>query len=128
MELTIDQQRTNLFNQLGAFFAFNNAQFAEKQQENTTYVTMGAGLICPKENASELVDGLEKLSNESIRLDLANNTIKEIIHRELANHEAQITGDISDTVDALDGYPITVEQIQAEYSVFFQKCVDNDWF
>lgn len=128
MELTIDQQRTNLFNQLGAFFAFSNAQFAEKQQENTTYVTMGVGLICPKENASELVDGLEKLSNESIRLDLANNTIEEIIHRELANHEAQITGDISDTVDALDGYPITAEQVQAEYSVFFQKCVDNDWF
>jgi hypothetical protein len=128
MELTLAQQQTNLFNQLGAFFAFSKGQFSEKQKENTTYVNMGAGLICPKENASQLIDSLEKLSNESIRLDLANNTIEEIIHRELANHEAQVTGDISDTVDALDGYPITAEQVQAEYSVFFQKCIDNDWF
>ena len=53
---------------------------------------------------------------------------KELIQYELGNHEAQITGDISDTVDALEGYGITREEVQAEYKEYFQKCIDNDWF
>ena len=37
----------------GAFFAFSQSQFDEQKKEGVIYVSMGAGLICPKENADK---------------------------------------------------------------------------
>ena len=54
--------------------------------------------------------------------------IKKIIHRELANFECQIVGDITDAYDILKDYGITKEQVLKEYKIFYQKCIKNDWF
>lgn len=124
----MEERQTAAFNEAGAFFAFGQAQFDEKAVKGITYTDMGAGLICPKGKAAWLFEQLENIFKTSVEQDMAENGKKAIIHRELANHEAQITGDVEETVAALEGYPITVEEIQAEYPEYYQKCVDNDWF
>ena len=45
-----------LFKDTGAFFAFSNEQVDEQKQEGVKYVSLGAGMICPKENASRLCE------------------------------------------------------------------------
>lgn len=121
--------QTELFNKTGAFFAFSNAQFDEQKQEGVNYAAIGAGLICPKSNVDALINGLDRINSDGIAADIADNGIKAIIHRELANHECQISMDISDAVAKLADYPgITRETVQAEWKEYFQNCIDNDYF
>lgn len=108
--------------------AVGQSQFDEKRKEGVEYVNLGAYLICPKENAIELWSGLKTIYEQAIAQDMEENGKKKIIHRELANHESQITHDIEDTCLALSDYPITREEIQAEFREFFNMCVENDWF
>ena len=123
------QDKTSaLFSRLGVFFAFSSEQFEKSQVKDVVYINMGAGMVCPKENVKELTDEFQKIIKEGREEDLSENGRVGIIHRVLANYETQITGDIGDTVDALEDYGITREEIQAEYQSFYQKCVDNDWF
>ena len=122
------EKQTQLWNDNGAFFAFSKKQLNEEKKEGVVYVSLGMGLIAPKENASKVIEGLESINTEGIKQDISENGIKAIIHRELANYEAQITGDISDTVQALEDYGITREQVSAEYPAYFQFCIDNDYF
>jgi hypothetical protein len=121
-------KQTQLWNDNGAFFAFSKKQLDEEKKEGVVYVSLGMGLIAPKENALKVIEGLESINTEGIKQDISENGIKAIIHRELANYEAQITGDISDTVQALEDYGITREQVSAEYPDYFQFCIDNDYF
>ena len=121
-------KRTKLWNENGAFFAFGQKQLDEKKQEGVVYVSMGLGLIVPKGNAARVFEGLESIHTEGIKQDILENGITAIIHRELANYEAQIIGDISDTVEALEDYGITRAQVATEYPAYFQHCIDNDYF
>jgi len=59
---------------------------------------------------------------------LATHTIKEIIWDELANHEAQITGNTDDTYNAVEQYGITRSQVCAEYVDYYNMCVDKGYF
>lgn len=122
------QAQTELLNELGAFFAFSNKQFNEAKKDGIKYVSLSSGLICPKDNVKTLIEGLDGINERGIKADIAENGIKEIIWRELGNHEAQITGDISDTVDKLADYPITRDMISDEYAVYFNMCVEKDNF
>ena len=124
----MNDKQTKAFEQYGAFFALSNKQMEEKRVEGVKYASLGAGLIAPTDNAEKLINSLETIRSESIKQDIDENGIKAIIHRELGNHECQITCDYSDVVDVLDPYGVTVEQIKAEYSIFFQNCIDNDYF
>jgi hypothetical protein len=121
-------KQSQLWDDNGAFFAFGQQQLDEKKQEGVAYVSLGMGLIAPKENASKIIEGLESIHTEGIKQDITDNGIKAIIHRELGNYETQISGDISDTVAALEDYGITREQVSAEYPAYFKHCVDNDYF
>ena len=121
-------KQTKLWNDNGAFFAFGEKQLDKQTQEGVSYVSLGMGLIAPKENASKILKGLESIIAEGIKQDISDNGIKAIIHRELANYEAQITNDISTTVEALEDYGITRAQVSAEYPAYFQNCIDNDYF
>ncbi len=111
----IEEAQTKAFYDNGAFFAFGKDQFDKAKREGVKYIGLGYGLICPTDNASQLMEDLEMISKEGIKQDIQENGIEAIIERELANHEVQITRDISDTVSALDGYDITEEQIRAVY-------------
>lgn len=106
---------TALFKETGSFFAFGDKQFNEKRQEGVDYVGTGWGLIMPKDRAKEVLLGLKKIHEAGIAQDIAENGITAIIERELYNHEAFYTWEIDQTVDALEDYPITREQIQAKF-------------
>jgi hypothetical protein len=125
----VESQQSELFKSTGAFFAFSNKQFDEHKIEGIKYASMGSGMICPKESVKDLRNGLDSIYKSGIEADIKENGIKAIIHRELANHECQITSDISDAVDNLIDYPgITRETIQAEWPEFIKHCIDNDYF
>jgi hypothetical protein len=74
-----------------------------------------------------MIVDIEKASMDYIKKDLENNSVKEIIWRELQNHEAQFS-DTRDTFDALEAYGITIEEINKEYPAYMEYCVDNDLF
>jgi len=122
------ENQTKLLNDNGAFFAFSTKQLNEHKKEGVVYVSMGSGLIAPKVNADKLLEGFESINTEGVKQDISENGIKAIIRRELGNYETQITGDISDTVEALEDYGITRAQVAAEYPAYFQHCIDNDYF
>lgn len=124
----VEDAQTDLFDEMGAFFAFSNEQFNEQKKEGVQYVNLKHGLICDKKNVGALIDGLDNIQALGIKKDIAENGIKGIIHRELGNYECQISMCIDDALGALSGYGVTAEQVQAEYKEFFQICVDNDYF
>ena len=105
---------TKLFEETGAFFAFNKEQFEILRKEGVSYVWLGAGLICPDSAVERVVEGLDDIGSTCRALDLEENGKKAIIHRELANYEYIETSDISDTLSALKPYGITAEEIEGE--------------
>ena len=124
----IKDKRTNLFEKTGAFYAFSNEQFNNSIKKDTQYVNLGNGLFCEKKHYQKLIDGLETTYNDAVNEDLQENGKKNIIWRELANYETQISCDISDTINALEFYPITEKEIEIEYKKYFNHCVKNDLF
>lgn len=50
--------------QNGAFWSFSDKQFNEQKKDNIKYVSMGSGLICPKENADKLNNELTQATKE----------------------------------------------------------------
>ncbi|HBB9944267.1 hypothetical protein JHS95_23485 [Vibrio parahaemolyticus] len=117
------QPQTALFDELGAFFAFSNKQFDEAKKEGIEYVSLGMGMIVPKNNAKKLVERLEEIQKEGIKQDIAENGKEAIIRRELFNHECFYTGDICDCVEKLDEYGYSYDDI---YQVYSHICKTED--
>lgn len=131
------EAKAELFEHLGVFFGFSNKQVEEglakiKKQgvliEGEKVLSLGNGIFVPKKNKDQFLKEIEDIQKKGIAADIAENGIPAIIKRELGNHEAQITGDIQSTFDALDGYEITVEQVKAAYRPYYAECVKNNWF
>ena len=120
--------RTELFSECGAFFALNVEQLKKHKKQNVKYVLLADSLICDKRYKQKLINGLSEIQARSIKKDIKENSVKDIIWRELANYESQITMDITDTVEALKPYNITKERILQEWKEYFQSCKDNDYF
>lgn len=114
-----------ILNQSGAFFAFSNDQFLQSKKEGVTYVDMEGGLICPKENANSLFELIEKNHLNGIAQDIAENGLDQIIKRELANHEAYYTCSISDTLNSLQLYNVTTNQVLTIYNI--ERLNNQDW-
>jgi len=123
-----NEKQTEVFKKFGAFFAFSNSQFEKNKKDGVDYVSLGAGLIAPKESGDDIVIALDKIQEEAMKQDIAENGIKGIIYRELGNHECQITGDPGEVIEALKPYGITKEQIKSEWDEFYQMCIDNNYF
>lgn len=113
----VEKAQTEAFEKAGAFFAFSNSQFDEKKVEGVKYYNMGAGLICPKDTAKQLLADLDAIQASGIKQDLAENGKEGVIKRELNNHECYYTMDITDCVDKLKDYGITAEEILAVFKV-----------
>ncbi|OEF77678.1 hypothetical protein OA5_16955, partial [Vibrio cyclitrophicus 1F111] len=90
----IQDKQTQAFNDAGAFFAFSNQQFDEAKKEGVKYASLGMGLICPVDNAKQLMTRLDSIAQEGIAEDIKENGKKAIIRRELFNHECFYTNDI----------------------------------
>ncbi|MDA3806480.1 MAG: hypothetical protein PF440_01090 [Thiomicrorhabdus sp.] len=123
-----DTKMSAILDEHGAFFAFNMTQYTAKAVEGTEYVNMGQGLICPEDNAEALVEALAEFSANLIKEDKEANSIEAIVQRELVNHEAQITGSIEPTVEALFGYNIPMPVIHEEFNKYMSYCIENDLF
>ena len=116
----------NTVKDFDGFFAFSKKQFLEQYKEDLKpYVNLGQGLYAPKRRYKELVKALNDTSKRLAKFDMRDNTNKAIIWRELANHEAQYS-DSSDTIEALEHYGISAEEINAEYDKYIKYCVRND--
>lgn len=124
----MENKQTEAFNKYGAFFAFSDTQYDEKAVKGVKYASLGAGLIAPVDNVKLLATDLKSIRRDAIQQDINENGIEAIIQRELANHECQITCDYTDALDALAGYDVTEKQVKEQYDIFFQICVDNDYF
>jgi len=116
-----EEKQTELFNRLGSFFAFSMKQFNEAKKDGMKYVNLGAGLITPKGTEEELITELDRIYKDAINQDVKENGKDAIIRRELYNHEATYTGDISSTVDALQHYPIMEAEIFAVFQEIMYK-------
>lgn len=124
----LDAKISEILERHGAFFAFSPGQFREQARPGMKYVRCGAGTICPEGAVDEMTAEIEAAIDAFHAADLAENGKAKIIWRELANHEAQITHDITDTAEALAGYGITREEILAEWPAYLRHCVNNDLF
>ena len=124
----IGQEQGHILDNNGAFFAFSNEQFNSCANQSLNYKSLGGGLYCSENNIDSLQAQLKNSYNFKIQWELENNTLKEIIWHELANHECQITGDYSDALDALKPYGISENDIKKEWNGYYQDCIDNDYF
>ena len=66
----VAEQYTELYNQLGCFWAFNNEQFKEGRDEainkgiiepDSKYIACGHGLYCPSSFIELLIDGMKAI-------------------------------------------------------------------
>ena len=114
----ITDKQTALFTELGAIFAFSNEQFHTQKQEGVTYVSLGAGLLVPKDNVKSFKEKHKIIIDEGIAQDIKDNGKENIIKRELDNYECYYTGDYTDCVEALDSYGFTEDDIRA---VFYHR-------
>lgn len=107
--------QTKLFEKTGTFFAFSQDQYDKSAIAEVNYVSLGMGMLVPKENAKALVAGLSDINKIGIETDLKENGKKAIIERELFNYECFYTGEIEDCVEALKEYEIAKSEIIIEY-------------
>lgn len=115
-----------LFADCGVFFAFSDEQFLENKTpltEGEKYTSIGHGGYMPKSKVNAYIQG-----SKDIRKGFASK-IKESkelryahIRYELANHEAQYTGELDDTMEAL-GPEYTREEVYVEYKYMAAQAV-----
>lgn len=111
----VAEGQTKAMDKAGAFFAFGDKQFNEamaKDKERSDYCHVFSGLYSPKDTAKQLMEDLADVHKAGIAQDIADNGLEKIILRELNNHEAYYTRDITSTVEALEPYDITAEQVE----------------
>jgi len=129
-----EDETTNLYAKFGAFFAFGQDQFDKASKEGVTYVSMGSGLICPKDNAKDFSEGMDSAMINARRNDLNENGAVNIIKRNYFNYETHISGENDDLMDSLVGYKklfpteFTDEIISKNISVCWNKAVQEDLF
>lgn len=106
-----DDAISALLDKYGAFFCFGNKQFEEKRKPGVKYADCGAGLLVPSEHAHTVIAGIIEIGAQAVEQDKKENGKEKIIERELFNHEAFYTNDISSTVEALQVYGYTQEDV-----------------
>lgn len=124
--------QTALFENLDAFFAFSNSQLEDNlsrlSRKKSEMVSLGQGLICPKENATAVFKGLENIEAKSRQLRLVESTPDQIITEEMANYECQITGDYSEVKKRLEDYGFSDALYEKCWRDFYKKCIDEELF
>lgn len=112
----IEKPISDLYSELGAFWAFSTKQFNESKIEGVQYENLFSGLVCPASKVIELLKRLDKMVENGIKQDLEENGKDKIIIRELYNYECFYTGHTEDAEEALKDYPITGEEIQDKFN------------
>ena len=118
-----EQAQTDLFNELGVFFAFSMDQYNSQALKGVKYVSLGSGLIVPKENAKRLMKKLRKITDRGMKMDLKENGREGVIKRELLNHESFYTGEIDQAFAILKAYGIKMEEVLNVFNIMKLKSV-----
>ena len=131
MEKTLKQikhdEQTKIIKNNGAFFAFNDQQYKEQKKQNTIYVNMGVGLICPKNNAKTLKKELDDLNKKAIKKQMETQSIKDIVFKNCFNYELQYSfNGFEQLKEILQDYPIKETELSLYYNQFIDHCVNND--
>ena len=121
----MNDKQSVLFSETGTFFAFSNKQYKEKAKSDVAYVSLGSGMITPKDNANKVIEQLHKIYHDAIKEDLEENGEEAIIIRELENHECWYVGNIEDAVEKLKDYPITEDDINHVFSKYYAEKTKN---
>lgn len=111
----IADSQTKCFERNNVFFAFSDKQFDDGKKDGVKYVSLGSGMLCDISKVKSFKAEHAQIVEDGIQQDIAENGADNIIARELSNHEAYYTGDITDTSIALQGYPITSVDIMRVY-------------
>lgn len=117
------QEEFNKFSNDHIFYAFSKEQFSEgmkklgldpEEDQGKIYGLAGTGGFYKKTDAKAvraMFDRLEKEKQEALANDqTGEGFIYEMFSYELANHEFIITGDLSETLEAIG---LTVEEVNA---------------
>lgn len=134
MNQYIDKEMEKVFEKHGVFFAFSEKQFNEGKKEGVTYVNVGNGDLCPKENVKAYIEDASNVIDTGIRKQVEELGAEKIIEHEYFNYECQLSMDISRMVSALEThieiFPelFTDELIKETSTKCFNKAVENDWF
>ncbi len=119
----------NVIRSNGGFFAFSDEQFNEQKKDNVKYQHLYGNLYAPIKNIKAISTGIENAHKLGVEMDLKENGIKKIIHRELANYEVQLGMDgIIHARNSLKDYGVTEEQLQKEYNAYMEWCIKTDNF
>lgn len=116
-----NERFNKIFEEHGVFYAFSKKQFDESAKEGVTYESGPSGMICPKGTTQIVLDKMDKVIQEAIQQDIAENTIEGIIERELVNYECFYVGDITEAVAALKCYDVTEDQVLDIYRKTYDK-------
>lgn len=131
----IQKGQTELFDELGVFFAFGQKQFDEGKEKHKDklqgqkFVDLGAGMFMPKANLEEFKVRHKALVKEAQDKDLAENGREGILQRECANYELclSFSGARDENFrNAIEGYGFTEEEIQTAYKKYMDYCLEND--
>lgn len=117
----IEKEQTACFEKHGVFFAFSSKQFDEQKVEGVSYAVLGAGVVCPADNAEAFLEDHKNIVKKGMALDIKENGKEAIIHRELCNYECYYTGDYIDAMIILRDYGFTEEEVK---EVFLEKLPD----
>ena len=120
----VEENQTAIFNKYGVFFAFSNKQFDEAKKEGVKYVSMKIGMIWPEKNVENFINELDACYKAGIKKDIEENTVRNIIVRELYNHESFYTCDINPVVKKLSVYDISKKEIKAVYSAEYSHAIE----
>jgi len=127
-----EEAHTALFKECGAFFAFSNEQLQEglSKLDGEEVSNLGGGMFCLSKNVDTFIVKMEEISKNAREQYIKDCGINAVIMNELSNHEAQIFGDISDTVEALEGYDcITPEMVAKVFKdEYMPMCIEKDLF
>jgi hypothetical protein len=127
----MEQKQTKLFEENKVFFAFSNDQLDEGLKKHNIedrglVCSLKGGMVAPKTNARNVVEGLLKIYEDAVKEDLKENGKDKVILRELENHECFYVGDITDCVDKLYDYPnITEKDILKVYNKNYSRVVER---
>ena len=129
------EELDELFKRYGFFYAFSDEQFKKGMVDNgiddpndLIYI-QGLMGYCHRDKADEFIKGYNNVLQNAIEKDKKENGIENIIRRELLNHEAHISRNIEDTVEALERYNISSKEIADYYTnIYFPYCLENDLF
>jgi len=117
-----DKELSNVLTKHGAFWAFSNEQVRTNPLYNkdVKYVSMGAGLICPKEQAKSLDKAITALNKLCTAKRLKTEGLDGIILYELQNHECFWKGDYDDVIELLAEYGASEADIKRVFDAHVQ--------